>query len=102
MYFEEGRQKHKINYSPSSSNFGKSPRNVQHVSNPLGPGEYTPKILNNGSVLLNQSKGFKLKGKLPEAQKYVNPNGPGSYDLPDTKNPVGPRFNHYRHQSNVE
>lgn len=55
---------------------------MRHATSPLGPGEYSPKILNNGSPLLHQQKGFKLKGKLPEAQKYVNPNGPGTYDLP--------------------
>lgn len=53
-------------------------------------------------MLLQNSKGFKLKGKLPEAQKYVNPNGPGTYDLPEAKSTIGPRFNHYRHKSNVE
>ena len=28
--------------------------------------------------------------------KFVNPNGPGSYDLPDTKSKKGPKFNNPR------
>ena len=51
--------------------------------------------------MVNSGRTFKLKGKLPEAQKYVNANGPGTYDLPYTKNKVGPRFNHYRYNSNT-
>jgi hypothetical protein len=64
-YFEENTHKNQSNHSPEHSNFGKSPRTVEQKANPLGPGEYSPKILNNGSQLLNQSKSFKLKGKLP-------------------------------------
>lgn len=100
-YEEESRVKNGSHHSPDHARFGKSPRNMEQKTNPLGPGEYSPKILNNGSALLDTSKGFKLKGKLPKASNYVNPNGPGSYDLPDTKNTIGPRFNHYRHKSSI-
>ncbi len=92
----------KLNHSATFTTFGKSSKGTCVITNPLGPGEYAPKISNNGSMLLNPTKGFKLKGKLPEAQKYTNPNGPGSYDLPETKSSVGPRFNHFRHRSQVE
>lgn len=51
--------------SPTSSTFGKSPRQVHHATSPLGPGEYYPQTTMNGNPLLNLSKGFKLKGKLP-------------------------------------
>ena len=36
--------------------------------------------------------------------KYVNPNGPGTYDLPDTKCKKGPKFNntHRKTRTNDE
>jgi hypothetical protein len=37
-YFEQEREYQKSSHSPASSNFGKSPRNIQQVTNPLGPG----------------------------------------------------------------
>lgn len=29
----------------------------------------------------------------------MNPTGPGTYDLPEKKSNIGPRFNHQRHKS---
>mgnify|MGYP006869351137 CR=1 FL=1 len=90
-----------MNHSATWTTFGRSHRYVESNTLPLGPGEYCPQISNNGSFLLNPSSGFKLKGKLPEQQKYINPTGPGTYDLPEAKSNVGPRFNHSKHKSQV-
>lgn len=72
----------RLNHSATYSTFGRSQRNVVSNTSPLGPGEYCPQISNNGNFLLSPSGGIKLKGKLPEQQKYINPTGPGTYDVP--------------------
>lgn len=97
-YFEK-QNSSRLNYSSSESTFGRSQRDATTPGNALGPGEYCPQIYNNGSFLLSTASGFKLKGKLPQQQKYVNPTGPGSYDLPSTKTSIGTRFNQSKNKS---
>lgn len=64
-YFEKEINSSRLNYSSSESTFGRSQREVGTPGNALGPGEYSPQIYNNGSLLLSTTSGFKLKGKLP-------------------------------------
>jgi hypothetical protein len=56
------------------------------MKNPLGPGEYDPK-------LMTVTRSFKLRGKNENKIVIENNTGPGSYDIPDTKTKIGTRFN---------
>ena len=51
----------------------------------VGPGEYDPR-------LINISRQFKLTGRKKEKVMIDSNTGPGSYDLPDTKNKLGTRI----------
>ncbi len=82
--------------SQAKSTFGKSVRKFAIIPNP--PGEYSP---NNNTIHSSLGRSFKIKGKLPEAMKYVNPNGPGTYDLPDTKCKKGPKFNNTHRKTRI-
>lgn len=53
--------------------------------NPLGPGDYDPKVSSTG-------RGCKLKGRYPEEKRDVFNTGPGSYEIPDTKTKKGTKF----------
>jgi hypothetical protein len=82
-----------LNKSKTCENwsFGTGKRSNEQSPNPLGPGEYDPKI----STL---TRSFKLRGKNEPKVVIDNSTGPGSYDIPDTKTKVGARFNSPRGQ----
>jgi hypothetical protein len=65
--------------------FGSGKRSNEQSANPLGPGEYDPKL---SSI----ARSFKLRGKNEPKVVIDNNTGPGSYDIPDTKTKVGTRF----------
>lgn len=70
-------------------------RNHENINNPLGPGEYDPKIM-------TLTRSFKLRGKNADKIIIENNTGPGSYDIPDTKTNIGTRFNSPKVEESVK